>query len=94
MAQQHHPRWSGRHHRLLPELERRPAAHDGDRAPGGEPAIERCAADHLVDGVVPPDVLSCGEQVAGSKRTITPLDVGVLLISATLSSGTRTFVSG
>ena len=31
---------------------------------------------------------------AGSNRTKTPLDVGVLLISATLSSGTSTLVSG
>lgn len=32
--------------------------------------------------------------VAGSNRTYTPLDVGVLLMSATLSSGTSTLVSG
>jgi hypothetical protein len=31
---------------------------------------------------------------AGSNRTKTPLDVGVLLMSATLSSGTSTLVSG
>jgi hypothetical protein len=34
------------------------------------------------------------DEIVGSKRTMTPLDVGVLLISATLSSGTRTLVSG
>ncbi len=31
---------------------------------------------------------------AGSSRTTTPFEVGQLLMSATLSSGTRTFVSG
>ena len=31
---------------------------------------------------------------AGSNRTKTPLDVGVLLVSATLSKGTSTLVSG
>ncbi len=30
----------------------------------------------------------------GSRRTTIPFDVGWLLMSATLSSGTRTFVSG
>lgn len=32
--------------------------------------------------------------LVGSRRTTMPFDVGWLLTSATLSSGTRTFVSG
>ncbi len=34
------------------------------------------------------------QAAAGSRRTITDLDAGVLLISATDSSGTSTFASG
>jgi hypothetical protein len=53
-----------------------------------------------VDGAEPEDrddggVLTAHQGcVAGSRRTKTPFDVGVLLNSATLSNGTSTLVSG
>ncbi len=40
----------------------------------------------------PGEVIGCG--AVGSRRTTTPLDVGWLLMSATLSRGTRPWVSG
>ncbi|BDD76909.1 hypothetical protein GCM10010095_40590 [Streptomyces anthocyanicus] len=39
-------------------------------------------------------VSRCGYGVTRSSRTTMPLEVGWLLMSATLSSGTRTWVSG
>ena len=49
--------------RLLRELERRPARHLEHRAAQRNPTVAQGPADHLVDGVVAPDVLAEAQQL-------------------------------
>jgi alpha-1,2-mannosyltransferase len=66
-------------HRLLHQFERRPAA-DQQRVPGQrKPAREQRPPDHLVDRVVPADVLADGDQLTGrgeQPRGVQPAGTG------------------